>query len=160
MRILAIRGCNLASLAGEFEIDLAGGPLGEAGVFQLRVHVLLPGLGAELFAEQFSQGGQGLQALFIQGGELVLKLLLGVQAQLLLVAQLVQLNLACLLFLLLVLALVGTPQLLLDLLHARDRVGQRLARARALHHLGGMARAHVGKLDLAVRGRSRHREMH
>jgi len=27
MKILAIRGCNLASLAGEFEIDLAGGAL-------------------------------------------------------------------------------------------------------------------------------------
>ncbi|MEO8552791.1 MAG: AAA family ATPase, partial [Kofleriaceae bacterium] len=35
MRILAIRGCNLASLAGEFEIDLAHGPLGMAGVFAI-----------------------------------------------------------------------------------------------------------------------------
>ncbi|MGE5185455.1 MAG: AAA family ATPase, partial [Acidobacteriota bacterium] len=35
MRILAIRGCNLASLAGEFEIDLAHGPLGGAGVFAI-----------------------------------------------------------------------------------------------------------------------------
>ncbi|MGE0396730.1 MAG: AAA family ATPase [Kofleriaceae bacterium] len=35
MRILAIRGCNLASLAGEFEIDLASGPLGAAGVFAI-----------------------------------------------------------------------------------------------------------------------------
>ena len=35
MKILAIRGCNLASLAGEFEIDLARGPLGEAGVFAI-----------------------------------------------------------------------------------------------------------------------------
>ncbi|MGE0545771.1 MAG: AAA family ATPase [Kofleriaceae bacterium] len=35
MRILAIRGCNLASLAGEFEIDLARGPLGDAGVFAI-----------------------------------------------------------------------------------------------------------------------------
>jgi len=35
MRILAIRGCNLASLAGEFEIDLAGGALGAAGVFAI-----------------------------------------------------------------------------------------------------------------------------
>ena len=35
MRILAIRGCNLASLAGEFEIDLAHGPLGAAGVFAI-----------------------------------------------------------------------------------------------------------------------------
>ncbi|HEY4238975.1 MAG TPA: AAA family ATPase [Kofleriaceae bacterium] len=35
MRILAIRGCNLASLAGEFEIDLARGPLGSAGVFAI-----------------------------------------------------------------------------------------------------------------------------
>ena len=33
MRILAIRGCNLASLAGEFEIDLARPPFGGAGVF-------------------------------------------------------------------------------------------------------------------------------
>ena len=31
MRILAIRGCNLASLAGEFEIDLAHGALASAG---------------------------------------------------------------------------------------------------------------------------------
>ncbi|TMQ16327.1 MAG: hypothetical protein E6J90_24055 [Deltaproteobacteria bacterium] len=35
VKILAIRGCNLASLAGEFEIDLARGPLGEAGVFAI-----------------------------------------------------------------------------------------------------------------------------
>ena len=35
MRILAIRGCNLASLAGEFETDLAHGPLGMAGVFAI-----------------------------------------------------------------------------------------------------------------------------
>jgi DNA repair protein SbcC/Rad50 len=35
MKILAIRGCNLASLAGEFEIDLAHGPLGGAGVFAI-----------------------------------------------------------------------------------------------------------------------------
>ena len=35
MKILAIRGCNLASLAGEFEIDLAHGPLGVAGVFAI-----------------------------------------------------------------------------------------------------------------------------
>jgi exonuclease SbcC len=35
MRILAIRGCNLASLAGEFEIDLTRGALGEAGVFAI-----------------------------------------------------------------------------------------------------------------------------
>jgi len=32
VKILAIRGCNLASLAGEFELDLAHGPLGGAGV--------------------------------------------------------------------------------------------------------------------------------
>ncbi|HEX3477114.1 MAG TPA: AAA family ATPase [Kofleriaceae bacterium] len=35
MKILAIRGRNLASLAGEFEIDLAHGPLGSAGVFAI-----------------------------------------------------------------------------------------------------------------------------
>ncbi len=35
MKILAIRGCNLASLAGEFEIDLVHGPLGDAGVFAI-----------------------------------------------------------------------------------------------------------------------------
>ena len=35
MRILAIRGCNLASLAGEFEVDLVHGPLGMAGVFAI-----------------------------------------------------------------------------------------------------------------------------
>jgi exonuclease SbcC len=35
VRILAIRGCNLASLAGEFEIDLAHGPIGGAGVFAI-----------------------------------------------------------------------------------------------------------------------------
>src|SRR5258705_12852292 len=35
MKILAIRGCNLASLAGEFEIDLARGPLGGTGVFAI-----------------------------------------------------------------------------------------------------------------------------
>ena len=32
---VAIRGCNLASLAGEFEIDLSRGPLGAAGVFAI-----------------------------------------------------------------------------------------------------------------------------
>ncbi|HUS27714.1 MAG TPA: AAA family ATPase, partial [Kofleriaceae bacterium] len=35
MRILAIRGCNLASLAGEFEVDLSKGALAEAGVFAI-----------------------------------------------------------------------------------------------------------------------------
>lgn len=35
MKILAIRGCNLASLAGEFEIDLEHGALGAAGVFAI-----------------------------------------------------------------------------------------------------------------------------
>jgi exonuclease SbcC len=35
VKILAIRGCNLASLAGEFEIDLARGSLGGAGVFAI-----------------------------------------------------------------------------------------------------------------------------
>jgi exonuclease SbcC len=35
VRILAIRGCNLASLAGEFEIDLAHGALASAGVFAI-----------------------------------------------------------------------------------------------------------------------------
>ncbi len=35
MKILAIRGENLASLAEEFEIDLARGTLGEAGVFAI-----------------------------------------------------------------------------------------------------------------------------
>ncbi|HEY5951132.1 MAG TPA: AAA family ATPase, partial [Kofleriaceae bacterium] len=35
MKILAIRGCNLASLAGEFEIDLAHGALASAGVFAI-----------------------------------------------------------------------------------------------------------------------------
>jgi exonuclease SbcC len=35
VKILAIRGANLASLAGEFEIDLVNGPLGTAGVFAI-----------------------------------------------------------------------------------------------------------------------------
>jgi exonuclease SbcC len=35
VKILAIRGCNLASLAGEFELDLAHGALGGAGVFAI-----------------------------------------------------------------------------------------------------------------------------
>ncbi|MEK8088866.1 AAA family ATPase [Thermithiobacillus plumbiphilus] len=35
MRILAIRGRNLASLAGSFELDLANGPLGRAGLFAI-----------------------------------------------------------------------------------------------------------------------------
>lgn len=35
MRILAIRGENLASLEGAFEIDLARGPLAQAGVFAI-----------------------------------------------------------------------------------------------------------------------------
>ena len=35
MRILAIRGANLASLGGEFSVDLAGGPLAGAGLFAI-----------------------------------------------------------------------------------------------------------------------------
>ena len=35
MRILAIRGENLASLEGAFEISLAEGPLAQAGVFAI-----------------------------------------------------------------------------------------------------------------------------
>jgi exonuclease SbcC len=35
MRILAIRGANLASLAAPFEIDLAAGPLGGSGLFAI-----------------------------------------------------------------------------------------------------------------------------
>ncbi len=35
MKVLAIRGANLASLEGEFELDLAEGPLARAGVFAI-----------------------------------------------------------------------------------------------------------------------------
>ena len=35
MRILAIRGSNLASLAGDFDVDFANGPLGDAGIFAI-----------------------------------------------------------------------------------------------------------------------------
>ena len=35
MRILAIRGSNLASLEGRFEVDLASGPLGGAGLYAI-----------------------------------------------------------------------------------------------------------------------------
>ncbi|MFR9546116.1 MAG: AAA family ATPase [Rikenellaceae bacterium] len=35
MRILAIRGCNLASLEGEFEIDFTAEPLSSAGIFAI-----------------------------------------------------------------------------------------------------------------------------
>src|SRR5690606_20218342 len=35
VKILAIRGANLASLEGEFELSLAEGPLGDAGVFAI-----------------------------------------------------------------------------------------------------------------------------
>ena len=35
MRILAIRGKNLASLAGEFEIDFVSGPLAELRLFAI-----------------------------------------------------------------------------------------------------------------------------
>src|SRR5690606_34677606 len=35
VRILAIRGANLASLAGKFELNLAEGPLAQAGVFAI-----------------------------------------------------------------------------------------------------------------------------
>ncbi len=35
MRILAIRGKNLASLAGEFEVDFQAGPLADAGLFAI-----------------------------------------------------------------------------------------------------------------------------
>jgi DNA repair protein SbcC/Rad50 len=35
VKILAIRGCNLASLAGEFEVELATGPLAHSGVFAI-----------------------------------------------------------------------------------------------------------------------------
>ena len=35
MRLLAIRGANLASLADEFEVDLAAEPLASAGLFAI-----------------------------------------------------------------------------------------------------------------------------
>lgn len=35
MRILAIRGSNLASLAGDFEVDFGQGPLADAGIFAI-----------------------------------------------------------------------------------------------------------------------------
>jgi len=35
VRIVAIRGCNLASLAGEFEVVLDQGPLGQVGLFAI-----------------------------------------------------------------------------------------------------------------------------
>ena len=35
MRILAIRGRNLASLAGDFELDFRTGPLAEGGLFAI-----------------------------------------------------------------------------------------------------------------------------
>lgn len=35
MRIEAIRGCNLASLEGEFAVDLASGPLADSGLFAI-----------------------------------------------------------------------------------------------------------------------------
>ncbi len=35
MKILAIRGCNLASLAGEFGVDLHGDTLSGSGVFAI-----------------------------------------------------------------------------------------------------------------------------
>jgi exonuclease SbcC len=35
MKILRIKGCNLASLAGTFELDLTSGPLGRAGLFAI-----------------------------------------------------------------------------------------------------------------------------
>jgi exonuclease SbcC len=35
MQVLTIRGCNLASLAGEFEIDLTAEPLAGAGLFAI-----------------------------------------------------------------------------------------------------------------------------
>ncbi|MGY0780634.1 AAA family ATPase [Azospirillum argentinense] len=35
MRILAVRGCNLASLDGAFAVELAGGPLRHAGLFAI-----------------------------------------------------------------------------------------------------------------------------
>ena len=33
MKVLAIRGCNIASLEGDFEIDFTSQPLSEAGIF-------------------------------------------------------------------------------------------------------------------------------
>ena len=38
MKILAIRGCNLASLDGEFEVDFRKEPLASAGVFAITGH--------------------------------------------------------------------------------------------------------------------------
>ena len=35
MRITAIRGSNLASLAGDFEVVLDQGPLGQVGLFAI-----------------------------------------------------------------------------------------------------------------------------
>jgi exonuclease SbcC len=57
MRILAIRGANLASLAGPFELDLRHGPLGEAHLFVITGPVgsgkstLLDALSVALFHE-------------------------------------------------------------------------------------------------------------
>ena len=38
MKILAIRGCNLASIEGEFEIDFTTEPLRSAGLFAITGH--------------------------------------------------------------------------------------------------------------------------
>jgi len=97
---------QLHALGTQYLQALGGVGVGGPSLFQLRFHMLLPGFGAGLLAEQFAEGGLGLLALFVQCGDFLQQLLLMVLPGLMLVAQLVQLLLAGLLFLLLVLALV------------------------------------------------------
>jgi hypothetical protein len=87
-----------------------------AGLFQRGFHMLLPGFGAGMLAEQLAERRLGLLALFVEGGERLQQLLQALCARLLLVAQFVQLGLAGLLFFLFVLALVQLLQALGNLL--------------------------------------------
>ncbi|MBP6837497.1 MAG: AAA family ATPase, partial [Kofleriaceae bacterium] len=79
MRILAIRGGNLASLAREFEIDLAGGALAGAGLFAIvgetgaGKSTLLDAICAALFDATPRLGGRS-QVMIGRGDDDLLKL--------------------------------------------------------------------------------------
>ncbi|MNP10511.1 hypothetical protein D3C76_1026640 [compost metagenome] len=107
---------QLHTLGAQVLQALGGVGVQGAGLLQRGVHVLLPGFCTGVFTQQFAERSLGLQALFVEGGQLLLQLLLALHARLLLVAQLVQLCLAGLLFFQFVLALLELLQALGNLL--------------------------------------------
>ncbi len=117
-----------------------------AGLLQRGVHVLLPGFGAVVLAQQFAERSLGLLALFVEGGKCVLQLLQGLNASLLLVTQFVQLGLAGLLFFLFVLALLELLQALGNLLvQSEEGIGRVVVQG-----LEGLFGQHPGQVVKAL----------